>query len=60
MLFTDADRTTAWGDGTGGTAVIGTGTGAEQVKTVYAAIPTGQRGASLGDYSDALTVTLTY
>ena len=60
MLFTDSGRTSAWGNGTGGSAISGTGTGSEQEKTIYAAIPSGQRAAMLGSYSDELTVTLTY
>lgn len=60
-LFTDSGRTTIWGDGvTSGTAAItGTGTGSAQNNTIYGRIRNGST-AKAGDYSDTITVTLTY
>ncbi len=61
VLYTDAGRTTVWGDGVGGsTALISdTGTGTEQLKTIYARVPSGQT-APAGDYADTVAVTVTY
>jgi spore coat protein U-like protein len=59
-LFTNAGRTTSWGDGTLGTSTVaGTGNGAAQSISVYGRIPIGQLVAS-GAYTDTITVTLTY
>ena len=61
-LYTDAGRTTKWGDGvTSGTgAFAGTGTGSAQDRTVYGRVRAGNTGASAGNYSDTVTVTVTY
>lgn len=64
QLYTDASRTTVWGDGTGGTVthsfngilIIGTTT---HRYSVHGAIPAGQNVAA-GSYSDVITVTLNY
>jgi spore coat protein U-like protein len=60
-LYTNAGRTTIWGDGTGGTLTqAGTGNGANQNYTVFGRVPVGQYVAA-GAYVDAtVTVTLTY
>lgn len=59
-VYTDAARTTLWGDASGGTvAASGTGTGATQTLTMYARIPSLQP-SPVGSYSDVLTVTLSY
>jgi spore coat protein U-like protein len=59
-LFTDANHTTPWGDGTLGTSTFG-GTAAllPQSYTVYGRIPTAQHPTA-GLYADLVTVTLTY
>lgn len=61
-LYTDTSRTTAWGDGAGGTTslISDTGTGAEQAKTIYGRVPSGQTGVPSGDYADTVGVTVTY
>lgn len=60
-IFTDAARTTVWGDGSGGTGTIGrTGTGAAQSVTVYGRIAAGQNTVPAGDYEDVVSVTITY
>ena len=61
-LYTDAARTTKWGDGvTSGTATFaGTGTGSAQGQTVYGRVRNGQTGVTAGNYSDTVTVTVTY
>jgi spore coat protein U-like protein len=59
-LYTDAGRTTLWGDGTGGsTTVASTGTGLLQTFTVYGRIPS-SAAADIGVYTDTITVTATY
>ena len=58
-LFTDAARTTIWGDGTGGSATVG-GTitkNATLNATIYGRIPAAQN-VSVGAYSDVLTATV--
>jgi spore coat protein U-like protein len=60
-LFTDAGRTSIWGDGSTGTAAVtGTGNGAAQVFTVYGRVPSGQTSVPAGSYSDTVSVTITY
>jgi len=60
QLYTNAGRTTVWGDGSGGSsAVTGTGTGSTQSLTVYGRLPS-LAGAIPGTYSDTVTVTITY
>ena len=60
-LFTDSARTTKWGDGvTSGTSTItGTGTGSGQANTIYGRVRAGST-ARAGNYSDTVTVTVTY
>jgi spore coat protein U-like protein len=59
-MFTDAARSTVWGDGTLSTSTqAGTGNGAAQALTVYGRIPTGQF-VTAGAYSDTVTATVTY
>jgi spore coat protein U-like protein len=60
-LFTNAGRTTVWGDGTGGTGTVGnTGTGSAQSFTVYGRIPGGQSSAAAGTYADTVSITISY
>ena len=60
-LYTNAGRTTVWGDGSGSTATIGnTGSGSAQNVTVYGRIPAGQTSVPAGAYSDTVSVTITY
>ena len=60
-LYTDAARTSIWGDGSGGTAIVSnTGTGAAQNLPVYGRVPLGQSSAQVGSYADAVMVTITY
>jgi spore coat protein U domain-containing protein, fimbrial subunit CupE1/2/3/6 len=57
-LYREASRSTVWGDGTGGSAVVnGSGTGATH--TVYGRIPSRQN-AYAGSYSDNIVVIVTY
>ena len=57
-LYRDASRSTIWGDGTGGSAVVsGSGTGATH--TVYGRIPSRQN-VYAGSYSDSIVVIVTY
>ncbi len=60
QLYVDTNRTTVWGDGTGGSQVIAvTGTGAAVAYTIYGNLPTSSV-VYPGAYSDNVTVTLTY
>lgn len=60
-IYTDAGRTSVWGDGTGATDTIdSTGTGAVQNVTVYGRVPSGQTSVPPGGYSDTVAVTVTY
>lgn len=57
-LFTDATRTTIWGDGSSGTAVV-SASGISGNHTVYGRIPASQN-AHVGSYSDSIIVTVNY
>ncbi|MEO9336528.1 spore coat U domain-containing protein [Mesorhizobium sp. SB112] len=58
-LYTDPARSTVWGNTVTVDTVAGTGTGTEQVYTVYGQVPT-QDTPTPGTYNDIITVTLTY
>jgi spore coat protein U-like protein len=58
-LFTDATRTTNWGETVGTDTVSGTGTGATQIVTVYGRIPATQN-VGIGGYVDTITATVTF
>jgi spore coat protein U-like protein len=60
-LFTDAGRSTVWGDGAAGTSTVflkNVKKNRPVVTTIYGRIPAGQN-VSVGTYSDSLTVTIT-
>lgn len=57
-LFTDPQRLTIWGDGTGGTTTVAA-TDSGATYTVYGLIPARQN-VQAGSYVDTLTVTVTY
>ena len=60
QLYQDSARSTVWGDGTGGSAVVsGTGTGSVQSLSVYGRLPS-LNGAVPGDYADTVTIVVTY
>jgi spore coat protein U domain-containing protein, fimbrial subunit CupE1/2/3/6 len=65
-LYTNAARTSVWGDGTGGSATVAgaftlsTGHPSESAAhPIYGSIPAGA-DASVGAYSDGITVTVSY
>jgi spore coat protein U-like protein len=58
QLFSDAGRTTNWGNGFAD-QVSGTGTGSAIVQTVYGRVPF-QPTPSAGTYLDTITVTVSY
>lgn len=58
-LFTNASRTTNWGNTIGTSTVSGRGTGATQGLYVYGRVAAGQLVAP-GTYSDTVVVTLSY
>ncbi|MEM5314445.1 spore coat U domain-containing protein [Paraburkholderia sp. JHI869] len=60
QLYLDSAYGSAWGDGTGGTAMAtGTGSGAQQVFTVYGQVPA-QGTPAPGSYSDTITATISF
>ena len=59
-LYSDVSRSTVWGNAIGTDTVAGTGSGAQQDLTVYGRIPGGQGSVESGDYTDVITVTVTY
>jgi spore coat protein U-like protein len=60
-LYTTAAFAMIWGDGTGGSSVLGVGSNPSFTSshTVYGRIPSGQSIAP-GSYADLITVTVTY
>jgi spore coat protein U-like protein len=59
-IYKDSARTTIWGDGTGSTVTqSGTGIGSLQGLTAYGRVPASQFVAA-GNYSDTVTVTVSY
>jgi spore coat protein U-like protein len=56
-LYTTSSRTTQWGDGSGGTAVLSLNSAGTY--TIYGRIPALQN-VGAGTYSDSIVVTLTY
>lgn len=60
-LYTEATRTTIWGDGVSSTSTIdGTGSGVAQNSVIYGRIAASQTGVSAGSYADTVAVTVTY
>lgn len=62
-LYTDAGYSQIWGDGTGGSFTVDGGSAllGSRNHTVYGRIPLStQLGASVGSYTDSITVTITY
>lgn len=57
-LFTDATRTTPWGDGTGATLTVG-GSGLSGSHPIYGRIAARQN-VRAGSYSDFITVTVSF
>ena len=63
-IFTESAYTTIWGNGSTGSMVTGTsalilGTSTNN-HVVYGKVPAGQSTLKAGNFSDALTMTLTY
>jgi spore coat protein U-like protein len=58
-LYTDAQRTQRWGNTLNSDTLGGSGSGAEQGLTVYGRVPA-QAAAAAGNYSDTITITVTY
>ncbi len=61
-LYTSAGYSQIWGDGSGGSSTVaGSALTGSRDHTVYGRIPLStQRGASVGSYSDSITLTVTY
>lgn len=55
-LYTDSGRSTRWDTSS---VVTGTGSGNSQTLTIYGRVPSGQ-SAPAGNYSDTVTITVTY
>jgi spore coat protein U-like protein len=58
-LYRDAARTQVWGETIGTNTVAGTGTGSNQVLTIYGRTPV-QPTPPAGSYTDSVTITITY
>ena len=58
-MYSNAGRTTNWGNTVGTDTVAGTGNGAAQSYTVYGRVPP-QTTPAPGTYTDTITVTVTY
>jgi spore coat protein U-like protein len=58
-IYSDAARTSVWGQTAGTNTVAGTGNGLLQSLNIYGRIPGSQTPAA-GAYTDTITVTLTY
>jgi len=59
-LYTDAARSSPWGDGTGGTGTVsGNGTGSAQTSTIYATL-LAPASVPPGVYADTVVATITY
>lgn len=59
-IYTDSGRATVWGDGTGSSVTQpGTGSGSQQVIIAYGRASASQFAAA-GNYSDTVTVTVSY
>ncbi|HZF14705.1 MAG TPA: spore coat U domain-containing protein [Steroidobacteraceae bacterium] len=59
-LYTNSGRTIVWGNGTTGSTVTGTGGGNSQSYTVYARMPAQAPTPPPGNYSDRITLTISY
>ncbi|HZP10963.1 MAG TPA: spore coat U domain-containing protein [Nevskiaceae bacterium] len=61
-LYRDLSHTLNWGitTGLGGDTLNLVGTGLAVGSTVFGTIPAGQTGASVGSYTDTITVTITF
>ncbi len=58
-LYSDAGRTTNWGNTVGTDTVSGSGSGVSQSYTVYGQVPA-QSTPAAATYTDTITVTVTY
>ncbi|AXQ28432.1 spore coat U domain-containing protein [Solimonas sp. K1W22B-7] len=58
-MYSNAGRTTVWGETVDTNTLGSTGTGAEQSFTVYGRVPA-QTTPQAGSYADTVTVTVTY
>lgn len=58
-LYSDAGRTTVWGDTIGTNTVASAGTGAAQIFTIYGRVPP-QTTPAPAIYNDTINVTVTY
>jgi len=58
-MYSNAGRTTNWGNTVGTDTVSGTGNGAQQTLTVYGRVPV-QTTPAAATYNDTVTITVTY
>ena len=59
QMFSNAGRTTNWGNTVGTDTVAGTGNGTQQTLTVYGRVPP-QTTPAPATYNDTVTITITY
>jgi spore coat protein U-like protein len=58
-MYSDAGRTTNWGNTVATDTLAGTGNGSAQTLTIYGRVPI-QTTPAAGSYSDTVTITVTY
>ena len=59
QMYSNAGRTTNWGNAVGTDTVAGTGNGSTQTLTIYGRVPP-QTSVAPATYTDLVTVTITY
>lgn len=60
QIYSDALRSSVWGESSGTDDVTGLGTGLGVPLVVYGRIPSGQQETQTGSYSDTIDVTVNY
>jgi len=66
QIYSNASRTTVWGNGSGGSSVVNGGlllglfAPVSATYTVYGRLPAGQGAAAAGAYADVIVVTVAY
>ena len=59
-LYSDSARSVNWGNTVGTDTFAAVGNGVGQAQTVYGKIPVAQTSAPIGNYTDTITVTVSY
>ncbi|MEZ5839387.1 MAG: spore coat U domain-containing protein [Hyphomicrobiales bacterium] len=59
-LYRDASRSVAWGETVGTDTYSATGTGVDQTVTIFGRVPPAAGAVVAGNYTDTITVSVTY